>query len=141
MVNFYELDSVKNEKLEFAVIVCRYLGKFILAKHKERKTWEIPGGHREKNEDIKDTAKRELYEETGALEYTIKPICEYSVGNDEKIRYGRLFFAEVTKLANHLEFEIEKIDFFNELPENLTYPTIQPKLFEKILEMRELCKL
>lgn len=132
MVNFYNLDSIENEKLEFAVIVSKYFKKLILVKHKNRSTWEIPGGHREKNEDIKDTAKRELYEETGALEYTLKPICEYSVTTNEITRYGRLFFSEVTKLADHLEFEIEKIEFFDELPENLTYPNIQPKLLEKI---------
>ena len=30
---------------------------------------EFPGGHREKGETIDDTAKRELYEESGAIEF------------------------------------------------------------------------
>lgn len=35
--------------------------------------------HREENENILETAKRELYEETGAIDFKIKPICVYSV--------------------------------------------------------------
>jgi 8-oxo-dGTP diphosphatase len=48
--------------------------KFVFCKHKDRDTWEIPGGHREKFpdgnwENIIATAKREMHEETGALEF------------------------------------------------------------------------
>lgn len=35
------------------------------------------GGHRESGEDIFSTANRELMEETGATNFTIKPICVY----------------------------------------------------------------
>jgi 8-oxo-dGTP diphosphatase len=31
-------------------------------------------------------------------------------------------------------FEIEEIKFVDELPENLTYPDIQPHLFEKVIK-------
>ena len=31
------------------------------------------------NDDILETAKRELQEETGAIQFDIKPICVYSV--------------------------------------------------------------
>ena len=75
-VKFYE--EVKDEKLKYAVIVTRYNGKWVFCRHKDRKTLEIAGGHREKGERIIDTAKRELYEETGAINYTIEPISVYS---------------------------------------------------------------
>ena len=60
--------------LKFAVIISKTNGKWIFCKHRERDTYEVPGGHRESGEDILSTAKRELMEETGATDFTIKPI-------------------------------------------------------------------
>ena len=76
-VNFY--DSINDSMLKFAVIIARHNGKWVFCKHKERNTWEAPGGHREDGEYILETAKRELYEETGAITFDITPICIYSV--------------------------------------------------------------
>ncbi len=80
-VNFY--DEIADELLKFAVILTVHNGKWVFCKHKERDTLEVPGGHREPGEDILSTAKRELYEETGALKYEIQPICVYSVTRPE----------------------------------------------------------
>ena len=63
-VKFY--DSVDDFLLKFAVIVSQSNGKWVFCKHKERDTYEVPGGHREAGESILETAKRELQEETGA---------------------------------------------------------------------------
>ena len=62
-VKFY--DEVDDKLLKYAVIIAKTNGKWIFCKHKERDTYEIPGGHREPGENILDAAKRELYEETG----------------------------------------------------------------------------
>lgn len=62
-VNFYKLNKVEDNQLLYAVIMARYKGKWIFARHKERTTWEIPGRHREKSENINLTASRELVEE------------------------------------------------------------------------------
>lgn len=64
-VKFHE--TVDDKLLKFAVIISKHNGKWVFCKHKERNTYEIPGGHREPNEPILETAKRELSEETGAL--------------------------------------------------------------------------
>lgn len=72
-INFY--DYIYDELLEFAVIIAKTNGNWVLCKHKERDTYEVPGGHREKGETIIEAARRELGEETGANNYNIEPIC------------------------------------------------------------------
>ena len=57
-VNFY--DEVDDSLLEFAVIISKSNGKWVFCKHKERDTFEVPGGHRETGEKIEDTAVRDL---------------------------------------------------------------------------------
>ena len=69
-VKFY--DTVEDALLKFAVIISRSNGKWVFCKHKERDTYEAPGGHREAGEDILKTARRELQEETGAVEFEIR---------------------------------------------------------------------
>ena len=44
--------------------------------------------------------------------------------------FGLLCFAEITEFAKELHSEMEKVVLMNELPENWTYPLIQPKLIE-----------
>ena len=36
-----------DSKLKYAVILAKYNGKYVFVKHRERKTYELPGGHRE----------------------------------------------------------------------------------------------
>ena len=55
-VMFY--DQVADDLLKFAVILGRTQGKWVFCKHKERDTFEVPGGHREPGETILETAKR-----------------------------------------------------------------------------------
>lgn len=139
-VNFY--DNVDDKKLKFAVIISKTQGKWVFCKHRERNTYEVPGGHREDNESILDTAKRELKEETGAIEFDIKPVCVYSVigktrvnENIEEETFGMLFFANIDTFEDELHSEMEKIIVTNVLPEEWTYPLIQPKLLAKALEL------
>lgn len=135
-----ELGKIEEEELKFAVISAKYKDKWIFVKHKERETWEIPGGHREANEDIIDTARRELYEETGAKTANIIPICEYGVKREDDASYGRLFYADVTELEELPNSEIGEIKLFDELPNNLTYPQIQPELYKTTLQfINEFC--
>lgn len=133
-VDFSEIGKVDDKKLKFAVICASFQGSWVYVKHKKRETWEIPGGHREIGEDITDTAKRELYEETGAKDFKLEPICDYFVIKDEEKSYGRLFYAVITKLGELPDLEIGEVRLFDDLPDELTYPEIQPILFERILK-------
>ena len=140
-VKFYDL--VADELLKFAVVVSRYDGKWVFCKHKERDTYEVPGGHREADEDILDTAKRELQEETGAVKFSIEPVCVYSVTGKNRANdtgeetFGLLCYADIEEFSGTLDSEMEQVVLLEELPDNCTYPLIQPKLIEKVIE----CKL
>jgi 8-oxo-dGTP diphosphatase len=138
-VRFYDRETIDDTLLKFAVIAARYKNKWVYCKHKERNTWEIPGGHREKGEDILDTARRELKEETGAEQFTIDPVAVYSVTIDNETNYGKLFFSEMERVNEKLEYEIEKIALFDDMPPKLTYPEIQP-LLQEYVQTKIKCK-
>ncbi len=133
-VQFYE--HIQDELLQFAVILSKSQDNYVFCKHKDRDTWEIPGGRREPGEAILDTARRELYEETGALDFELTPICIYSVtapdNFDGKESFGMLYFADIKRFDTELHHEIEKIIITSQLPTRWTYPDIQPKLLEKV---------
>lgn len=133
-VQFYE--SVEDSLLRFAVIIAKVGGKWVFCKHKERDTYEVPGGHREPGEDILETAKRELYEETGAIDFDISPICVYSVtakdNFDGQESFGMLYFAQIRQFEGELHSEIEKIILTDDARvDSWTYPEIQPRLLEE----------
>ena len=133
VVKFY--DEAADELLRFAVILAKYQDKWVFCKHRRRETLEIPGGHRELGEDILTTARRELYEETGALKYTIQQVCVYSVTAPDNFdgveSFGMLYYAKIMDLERELHSEIEKIVVTAQLPSAWTYPEIQPKLLEE----------
>ncbi len=128
-IRFFHPD--KDDKIDytFSIIVSQYHDQWIWVRHKERDTWELPAGHLEPGETPLEAAHRELYEETGALVYEIRPIISYEGRLSEKNVYGRIFLAVVTKLGQLPDFEISEIALFNKIPDNLTYPEIQPMFF------------
>ena len=83
-----------------------------------------------------ETAKRELYEETGAIDFNIQPVCVYSViaedNFDGEETFGMLYFATVKQLEPKLYNEIEKIVITDQMPSAWTYPDIQPKLLAEV---------
>ncbi len=135
-VKFYE--QVEDELLKFAVVISKTENKWVFCKHKERDTYEVPGGHREVGETILETAERELREETGAIKFDLKPICIYSVKGKTRFNeeledesFGMLFVADIYSFEEELHSEIESILITDKLVDNWTYPLIQPRLLEE----------
>jgi len=116
----------------FVVIFTRYDGKYLYCRHRTRDTWETPGGHVEPGETPLQAARRELYEESGAVEFDISPAFDYFV-EGHRNRAGQVFVAQVHTLgALPEEFEMEEICLSAAYPASLTYPHILPVLFEAL---------
>ena len=128
-VKFYK---ETDQFIKYAIIVARYKDSFVFCKHKDRNTYELPGGHVEPGEDILTAAKRELMEETGAKKFSIQFVCYYSVYS-----YGAVFYAEIEELGE-LEYEIESLFFGDYMPQELTYPHIQPRIFNYVVQNTEI---
>lgn len=140
--SIYELKCYK-----FVVVLSKYKGKILLSRHKNRNTWETQGGHIEQGETPIEAAKRELFEESGALGFEIKPVCDYWAGDTASNHgaNGMVFCAEIYELGTIPESEMAEVKMFDTLPDNLTYPDITPTLFNQLvkyqsdgLEAREL---
>lgn len=70
-------------------------------------------------------------------------MCVYSVTGKNSVNetgeesHGLLCFAEIEEFSGKLDSEIEKVELMDELPENWTYPLIQPILLEKFWQMEK----
>ncbi len=124
-------DEIPEDKLKYVVMAVKYKGKFLFVRHRSRKTFEMPGGHIEPGETVAEAARRELFEETGALRCDIRQVCTYTVDRDGSASSGMLLFACVTELGELPDFEMEELLLADSYPaqECLTYPEILPALF------------
>ena len=121
------------QKYKYVVVLSKCEGKILLSRHKDRSTWETQGGHIEPGETPLDAAKRELYEESGAVEYDIEPVFDYCVGEEASTGAGGMVFvAEIRRLGDIPDSEMAEVKLFDTLPEDLTYPDITPILFAQI---------
>lgn len=128
-VVFYD-EAPQGLRHKYAVIIARHEGRLLWCRHRERSTWEIPGGHIEPGESALEAADRELREETAATRFTLRPICWYSAyrDGDQPHSLGLLCLADVTSMETELHSEIAEVRPHDAVPEALTYPDIQPYL-------------
>lgn len=132
-VRFFNQNKIDDSTLEFAVVAARYDGGWLFSRHRLRSTWELPGGHREPDERIDDTASRELREETGAEDVILEPVCVYELRGDLNGR-GMLYFADVRSPGELPLSEISEVRLFDCTPDSWTYPEVHPLLFQKVQE-------
>ena len=132
-VSFHKQSEIADHLLYYTVFAARYQNRWLFCRHKDRSTWEMPGGRRETGETIDAAANRELWEETGAVQSDIRPVCAYGVTASGRTTYGMIYYADITDLgALPEEFEMEELLLSDDLPEKLTYPDIAPAVFEYV---------
>jgi len=117
---------------KYVVIFARYRGKWLYCRAESRDTYETAGGHIEPGETAFDAAKRELYEETGAVEFDITPAFDYSVNQSS----GQVFLAQIRELGAIPDYEttITDVGLFDTIPDRMRFPQILPVLFERVRE-------
>lgn len=136
-VEIYPIENETHISLKYVVIMARYENHWLFVRHRERSTWEIPGGKIERDETVSEAAIRELYEETGCTTNNLQALADYRVTIGSRTSHGRLFVADIATFGELPESEIIEVIKRTTLPENLTYPMIQPHLFtygEKCLQ-------
>lgn len=116
---------------KYVVVCSRYQGQWLLSRHKKRTTWETQGGHIEPGETPLQAAQRELYEESGVINATIYPVCDYYGYDSQSSANGMVFFAHIHQLGMLPESEMNEIRLFKVLPPELTYPNVTPRLMEE----------
>lgn len=71
------------------------------------------------------------------MKYTLHPICIYAVTGKNRVNpigdetFGMLYYAEISELGKLPDSEMDCIYLMETLPENWTYPDIQPVLDPK----------
>ena len=137
MIQVFFPEHVPDETIRYSVIVARMNEKWLFVRHMERSTLECPGGHREAGETPLQCAKRELWEETGAIDYQLTEIGPYGVRRyrDDGTfaeSFGMLYRAQLQAIGPiPAGSEIAEAVLLDELPTQWTYPDIQPYLLNK----------
>jgi 8-oxo-dGTP diphosphatase len=137
--------AISDEELEYSVVAARHQEKWVCVRLKGRKVWCFPGGRRESGESMEENARRELYEETGALDFDLYPLGLYGVDHRRQVdgkelrerkSWGGLYGAEIRTFGTiPEEFEIAERHYFDHFPlDNARFPDIMPGMMEWLQE-------
>lgn len=122
---------------KYVVILSRMDGRWLFSRHRSRETWETQGGHIEEGETPMEAACRELWEESGAVDYDMRPVFDYWAGDRTGSAVGVVFTAAIRKLGPLPDSEMAEVRAFDTLPDDLTYPGITPVIVRALQEMEE----
>ncbi|WP_295360244.1 NUDIX domain-containing protein [Arenimonas sp.] len=116
------------EAWDSVLVVLFHEGRLVLGLNGTRGGWEFPGGHREGQEHWQETARREAWEEAGAIVGELTHVGYYEIPG----RHTTLIAHAIASRLDELPAGFEMVDrgVFDELPGNLTF---DDGLYEAIL--------
>ncbi|MFT8319791.1 MAG: RNA deprotection pyrophosphohydrolase [Bacillus sp. (in: firmicutes)] len=88
---------------EHVLVICFMEGKWLLTQHKKRGL-EFPGGKVESGESIETAARREVYEETGAIITKVHWVAQYQVHLENTCFLKAVYFAMVNQLTKKEDY-------------------------------------
>jgi 8-oxo-dGTP diphosphatase len=93
----FQKDSFQ-AKSEHVLVISQFYDQWLLTQHKTR-GYEFPGGKREEGETLEETARREVFEETGAQFTHLEFLGEYEVVNESENFVKTIFYGKVETLV------------------------------------------
>ena len=120
-------------------------GRVLLQLRADNHCWSYCGGSCEIDEKVEDTARRELFEETGLVAQELElfgvwsgPELHYIYPNGDEVSNIDIVFLckSYSGVLKRQEEEVDALRFFNldEIPENLSPPIVKP--LQKWMEMK-----
>ena len=135
MTEILFFEQLDDELLSCAAVAARFHGQWVLCRHGEDGSYEMPGGPRRDGENIEQTARRGLCERTGAARFRLQHVSAYAErGDDGSMKYGMLYYAEIQDFFDAAGPDAGRVGLFADPPENLAFPHTQPALLRRAQE-------
>lgn len=118
-----------------------YKGKLVLCWNKYRNNWELPGGGKEKGEDLTQCVIREIYEEISQIVTDLQICCLYKVfiPRINKEITGATFYGELKELTDFLaNEEMSKMALWDMKSDIGDMDEVDMKIVDLILNSKEL---
>ena len=128
-----DFSHIPNELIEKVHGVCFRNGKMLIVYHDGWGIWGIPGGTREENEEVLNTLKREIQEESACSLVSAHPFAYQEVKHADGTSYYALFY--------HCEVELEDV-FKEDIAGTITKQEwIDPEDYHKYIEEKPFRKI
>ncbi|MEH7745523.1 nucleoside triphosphatase YtkD, partial [Neobacillus drentensis] len=85
------------EKAKHVLVICQQGDEWLLTNHKKRGL-EFPGGKSESGESLEEAARREVFEETGAILAELRFLAEYKISEPNRSFVKIVFWGKVKRI-------------------------------------------